>query len=334
MPIGRLALPGKAARHLFVVRGAVLCFNVGWGKRARDSDAWPPGHSPMPRTQTTGSNHHIALARFDLAECRRHGARLVAGVDEAGRGSLAGPVVAAIVVFDLGGSPRGGGAGRDDECAPDSAALAGLNDSKQLSPAKREALVPHIHAVAHAVAVGSATAEEIDRINILQATLLAARRALDSLVSQGVSPDLVLTDYLRLDADGRPVVPLVKGDARSQAIAAASVIAKVTRDGWMRALDLEYPDYGLARHKGYGSAAHLAVLRERGASMVHRHSFRGVDFFDREHRPSLTLGLLLEGLASGRLTPDAARAAWARRSPLLPACEDTIFERALAHLGR
>jgi ribonuclease HII len=304
-----------------------------------------PRNRPIPR--------HLALARFDLAECRRHGARLVAGVDEAGRGALAGPVVAAIVVFDLSGGPHDGGArcnasaGRDEsaDCRAGAgadnggeshalASLEGLNDSKQLSPAKREALVPHIHAAAHAVAVGSATAEEIDRINILQATLLAARRALDSLLAQGISPDLVLTDYLRLDAGGRPVVPLVKGDARSLAIAAASVIAKVTRDGWMRALDLEYPGYGLAGHKGYGSAAHLAALRERGASTVHRHTFRGVDFFDCEHRPSLTLGHLLEDLAAGRLTLAAARAAWAQRSPLLPECEDTIFESALAHLGR
>ena len=271
----------------------------------------------MPRNTT--ASRYLALARFDAAECRRHGARLVAGVDEAGRGALAGPVVAAIVVFDAGALAAG---------------IEGLDDSKQLSPAVREALAPRIREAARAVAVGSATAEEIDRVNVLQATLLAARRALDSLLSQGVAPDLVLTDYLRLDAGDRPVVPLVKGDARSQAIAAASVIAKVTRDAWMRELDAEYPDYGFGGHKGYGTAAHLAALRECGASTVHRHSFRGVDFFEQEHRRSLTLQGVMSGLAAGRLAPQAARTAWADRSPLLPTCEDAVLERAIEHIER
>jgi ribonuclease HII len=180
---------------------------------------------------------------------------LVAGVDEAGRGPLVGPVVAAAVILD----PR--------------KPIAGLADSKTLSPLKRERLFHAIQANALCCAVAQASAAEIDQLNILQATLLAMQRAVAGL---RLPPKLVLVDGNRL-----PVLPMraeaiVKGDARVAEISAASILAKVHRDQLCAALDAQYPAYGFAKHKGYGTAEHLAALALHGPCPEHRISFRPV----------------------------------------------------------
>lgn len=177
---------------------------------------------------------------------------LCAGVDEVGRGPLAGAVVAAAVVLDP------------------FFAIEGLSDSKLLSPKQREVLEGKIKYHAIAWAVGQANVVEIDRMNILQASMLAMQRAVAGL---GVHVDHVLVDGNRCPKFGCPADWLVKGDARLDAIKAASIIAKVARDREMVALDRRYPDYGLARHKGYPTRAHLAALKKFGPSEIHRMSF-------------------------------------------------------------
>lgn len=181
------------------------------------------------------------------------GAGMVAGIDEAGRGPLAGPVVAAAVILPTG------------------LLIEGLTDSKKLDPSARDRLFEMVRDSALAVGVGRCEADEIDRLNILRATLLAMRRAVDSL---GLRPDGVLVDgNQRVPGLECRQVTLVKGDSRSVSIAAASIVAKVTRDREMVRLDASYPGYGLAGHKGYPSPAHLAALAELGPSPVHRRSF-------------------------------------------------------------
>jgi len=186
------------------------------------------------------------------------GYHFVAGIDEAGRGPLAGPVVAAAVIL------------------PERFELPGLTDSKQLSEKNRERLYPLIRAQALAVGIGVARAEEIDRINILQATLRSMQRAVGRL---NVAPDFLLIDGNVPVPLSLPQQTLVKGDARSLSIAAASVVAKVVRDRIMCSLDRLHPGYGLASHKGYGSVAHRAAIATLGPSPCHRRSFGGV----REH---------------------------------------------------
>lgn len=186
---------------------------------------------------------------------RAQGAGHIAGVDEAGRGPLAGPVMAAAVIL------------------PPDPDLPGLDDSKKLTPARREALFDRIRDRAVAVGVGMADSAEIDRLNILQATLKAMREALSALA---VTPDRVLIDGNRLPGSGLPELAFVDGDARSLSIAAASVIAKVTRDRMMADYDCLYPGYGFAEHKGYGSARHLQALRDLGPCPIHRRSFAPV----------------------------------------------------------
>lgn len=178
--------------------------------------------------------------------------QLICGVDEAGRGPLAGPVCAAAVILP-----------RDLE-------IPGLTDSKKLTDKKRRELFPIIQEKAVAYGIGFASEKEIDDINILQATFLAMRRALEQL---SVKPDLALIDGNRETDFGLPVKTVVKGDSLSANIAAASVLAKVTRDDIMIALAQEYPQYGFEIHKGYGTKAHYAALREHDASPVHRMSF-------------------------------------------------------------
>ena len=177
---------------------------------------------------------------------------LVCGVDEAGRGPLAGPVAAAAVIL------------------PKDCRILYLNDSKKLSAARREALYEEICQKAVAYGVGLASAEEIDELNILQATYLAMKRALDQL-SQ--SPAVLLDDAGTIPGVTIPQVPIVKGDAKSLSIAAASVLAKVTRDQIMTACDPIFPEYGFARHKGYGTAAHIEALRTFGPCSMHRRTF-------------------------------------------------------------
>ena len=185
------------------------------------------------------------------------GRRCVAGIDEAGRGPLAGPVVAACVVLPFGRRPDG------------------LNDSKQLSPRQRESLFDVILTLARGYGLGMVSAPEIDRLNILRATHLAMRLALESLPA-GMQPDLVLIDGLPVRPFPVDQVALVKGDARSASIAAASILAKVTRDRLMCEADSLYPQYGFAGHKGYGAASHLRALAEHGPCVLHRRSFRPV----------------------------------------------------------
>ena len=180
---------------------------------------------------------------------------LIAGVDEAGRGPLAGPVVAAAVILNPAKRIRG------------------LADSKVLSPRKRERLHDEIMDKALCCAIAMATVQEIDTLNILQATLLAMRRAVEGL---RLPPALVMVDVNRL-----PVLPMraeavIDGDAKVKAISAASILAKVHRDRWCAEIDAHWPQYGFAAHKGYGTAAHLAALREHGACEHHRRSFAPV----------------------------------------------------------
>ncbi len=177
---------------------------------------------------------------------------LVAGVDEAGRGPLAGPVVAAAVIL-----------------AP-SRPIEGLADSKKLSPERRSTLAERIRSDALAWALGRAEVEEIDRLNILQASLLAMSRAVAAL---GVAPVRVQVDGNRCPVLACPVEAIVGGDGLVPAIGAASILAKVARDRELERLDREYPGYGLARHKGYPTAAHLEALGRLGVSAIHRRSF-------------------------------------------------------------
>ena len=183
---------------------------------------------------------------------RDRGVRYAAGVDEAGRGALAGPVIAAAVIL------------------PDDALIPGLDDSKRLTPAKRDALYDEITALATAVGVGRSAADVIDTVNIRRANLLAMKDAVEAL--SPVPGHLLIDGIDTIDWRG-PQTPVVGGDARSLSIAAASIIAKVTRDRIMIACDPDYPEYGFARHKGYGTAAHLAALETHGPSDVHRRSF-------------------------------------------------------------
>ena len=180
---------------------------------------------------------------------------LMAGVDEAGRGPLMGPVVAAAVILD--------------EMNP----IKGLADSKKLTALRREALYDEIRAKALCCSIALATAEEIDSLNILQATMLAMKRAVEGL---RLKPHKVLVDGNRLPTLVILAEAIVKGDALVPSISAASILAKVYRDRWCAQFHLEYPQYGFAGHKGYGTAAHLAALRLHGACPQHRRSFAPV----------------------------------------------------------
>lgn len=190
----------------------------------------------------------------------RQGYSFVAGLDEAGRGCLAGPVVAAAVILPL----------EDDACAEQ---FEGVRDSKQLTPPVRESLYDVIVHRAVAVAVGIGSVELIDECNILQATKYAMRSALTQLTP---TPHALLLDALLLPNVPLPQRAIIKGDELCLSIAAASIIAKVTRDRLMLQLHKQYPIYGFAQHKGYGTEAHLAALRQHGASPVHRQSFAPV----------------------------------------------------------
>jgi len=191
------------------------------------------------------------------------GYRLIAGLDEAGRGAWAGPVAAAAVILPLD----------HDDLAQ---ALAGVTDSKKLTPQQREALAPLIQSVAVGWGVGRATPQEIDEKGIVMATKLAMERAIRKLTQ---TPDYLLIDALELDervmaADRQ--LKIIKGDERSLSIAAASILAKVHRDTYMVALDEQYPEYGFAGHKGYGTRQHRKTLTSHGPCRVHRQSFKPV----------------------------------------------------------
>lgn len=180
---------------------------------------------------------------------------LVAGVDEVGRGPLCGPVVTAAVILD--------------PARP----IEGLNDSKKLTEARREELFDEIQEKALAWCIARAEVEEIDRLNILHATMLAMQRAVEGLA---VTPKLALIDGNRCPQLAVPSAPVVQGDANVPAIAAASILAKVSRDRELQALDLIYPGYGLASHKGYPTPGHLEALQRLGPTTIHRRSFAPV----------------------------------------------------------
>lgn len=203
----------------------------------------------------TGERLEKELARLEaMKEFEREydGCSLICGVDEAGRGPLAGPVAAGAVIL------------------PKDCTILYLNDSKKLSEKRREELFLEIREKAVSYSVGIVGPERIDEINILQATYEAMRQAVSGL---GVVPDLLLNDAVTIPELAIPQVPIIKGDAKSVSIAAASILAKVTRDHRMEEYDRQFPQYGFAKHKGYGTAAHVAALREFGPCPIHRRSF-------------------------------------------------------------
>jgi len=209
----------------------------------------------MKREQSQSGLINYEMLAFEqkLAEQKFE---LIAGVDEVGRGPLAGPVVAAAVILPTATTAL--------------ASLAGVNDSKKLSTKKRALYYEQILAVAISVGIGSASVAEIDELNILQATKLAMNRAVDHL---NPAPDYLLIDYLTLDRN-LPQMGIVKGDAKSLSIAAASIVAKETRDALMRDLGTLYPVYGFAKHAGYGTKQHREALANHGyVNGVHRQSF-------------------------------------------------------------
>jgi ribonuclease HII len=210
----------------------------------------------VERSRRALVHHGVALcctSRFE-DEATSEGCGCVAGLDEVGRGALCGPVVAGAVVL---------GHGFD---------TAGLDDSKRLTALQREALADRIRARAAAWALGTASPAEIDRYNILRATFLAMRRAVEAL---GLLPDLLLVDAVSVPGLSVRQRSIVKGDALSVSIAAASIVAKVARDAMMQEWDRRHPGYGLAHNMGYASEDHRSALRRLGPSAIHRRSFAG-----------------------------------------------------------
>lgn len=202
---------------------------------------------------------------FELAFWR-DGYQYVAGLDEVGRGAWAGPVVAGAVILPAVSTRTA----RSWTKSLRFRALARVNDSKQLTPSVREDLIEPIHSCALACATGAATHEEIDALGIVRASHLAMRRALEALT---LTADALLVDALVLPELEIPQQGIIRGDAISLSIGAASIVAKVTRDQYMRDLDTTVPGYNFARHKGYGTAEHSAALLARGPSQVHRRSY-------------------------------------------------------------
>ena len=187
----------------------------------------------------------------------KQGITVVAGIDEAGRGALAGPVTAAVIIFP-----------KNPELDSN---LIGVRDSKRMTPRQRELWAGRLVHLVTSYAIGFASSKKIDQLGILPATYLAAQRAISGLPSV---PEHLLVDYIKLPGNNPPQTALVKGDARSLSIAAASILAKVSRDDYMRKLDDEYPGYGFGQHKGYGTVAHRQALADLGPCPVHRQSFQ------------------------------------------------------------
>ena len=185
--------------------------------------------------------------------CQQNGYRQIAGIDEAGRGALAGPVIAAAVIL------------------PINCSINGLKDSKQLTPKQRDRLSDEIYSVAVSVGIGAVDNHLVDKLNVLEATLLAMRQAIEKLTPQ---PDYLLVDGINFPVTHIQGEAIKKGDRRSYSIAAASIIAKTTRDRRMIALDRTYPDYGFSQHKGYPTSQHRHAIAQFGASDIHRHTFK------------------------------------------------------------
>ena len=194
----------------------------------------------------------MQMDAFERA-CQRNGYKQIAGIDEAGRGALAGPVIAAAVILPI-------------DCS-----IEGLKDSKELTPKQRDRLCDEIHNVAVSVGIGAVDNRIVDDLNVLQATLLAMRQAIEKLILQ---PDYLLIDGINFPAVDIRGEAIKKGDSRSYSIAAASIIAKTTRDRRMIALDRTYPNYGFRQHKGYPTSKHRQAIAQFGVSDVHRHTFK------------------------------------------------------------
>lgn len=198
------------------------------------------------------SKQPVLLAMEKETEIRAKGFAAVCGIDEAGRGPLAGPVVAAAVIL------------------PEGIELPGVNDSKKLTEKKREALFDFVKENALAYGIGQASEQEIDDINILQATFLAMRRAVEALQ---IPADFALVDGNRIQGLEIPAETVIGGDGKVLSIAAASILAKVTRDRYMREMAQTYPEYGFEKHKGYGTKAHYAAIEQYGICPLHRKTF-------------------------------------------------------------
>ena len=194
----------------------------------------------------------MQMDAFERA-CQRNGYKQIAGIDEAGRGALAGPVIAAAVIL------------------PTNCGIEGLKDSKELTPKQRDRLCDEIHNVAVSVGIGAVDNRIVDDLNVLQATLLAMQQAIEKLTPQ---PDYLLIDGINFPAVDIQGEAIKKGDSRSYSIAAASIIAKTTRDRRMIALDRTYPHYGFRQHKGYPTSKHRQAIAQFGVSDVHRHTFK------------------------------------------------------------
>lgn len=198
------------------------------------------------------SKQPVLLTMEKEAELRAKGFTAACGIDEAGRGPLAGPVVAAAVIL------------------PEGIELPGVNDSKKITEKKREVLFDFVKEHALAYGIGQASEQEIDEINILQATFLAMRRAVEAL---DVPADFALVDGNRIQGLGIPAETVIGGDGKVLSIAAASILAKVTRDRYMREMAQTYPEYGFEKHKGYGTKAHYAAIEQYGICPLHRRTF-------------------------------------------------------------
>jgi ribonuclease HII len=235
----------------------------------------PAWGGTMPEARPLHSNSKAAC--FPSLDFERSlwsdGYACVAGIDEAGRGALAGPVAAAAVILPAQLSIH--------------EHLRGVRDSKLMTPEERELWAPRIQAAAAGWGIGFASAGEIDVMGILPATRLAAVRALANLTAlpEGLMPDYLLTDYLVFSEIDLPQTALVKGDRLSLSVAAASVLAKTSRDCFMRTMDGEYPGYNFARHKGYGTAAHLRAIGQLGVCEIHRKSFSFTPILNENELP-------------------------------------------------
>ena len=203
----------------------------------------------------------MELVEFDSQIKLKNSVSLICGVDEAGRGPLAGDVYAAAVVF------------------PDGVVIDGINDSKKLSERKREKLFSKIISKALAYSIATASVSEIEEINILNAAMLAMKRAVESL---SVTPELVLVDGNKTPDITPKALAVVKGDAKSQSIAASSILAKVARDRYMREIDKKYPQYQFSKHKGYGTKLHYEMIDKYGVADIHRMSFLK-KYFERKN---------------------------------------------------